>query len=153
MLETSPVPLAARIDELRAFQRWMDLTINSHDAAVARARIIVQNYVCFVYLPESLFKALLSGSQRGSVIRRCTSFLTSNPVRAFRNAMAHANWAYSPDFAGIDFWAKKGSDSDEPMTKFSVSQQDLEFWQALSRVVAYVVVTRFDAPSRVTADR
>lgn len=134
------VPLRARYDELGAFQRWMDLSMDTEDPAVTRARVIVQNYICFVYLPESLFEDLNSGSQPGSVLRRCAAFLTTHRVHAFRNAIAHADWTYSPDFAAIDFWKRDGS-------SFNVSQQELNFWQTLSRGVAYPAVTSLVAAS------
>jgi hypothetical protein len=45
-----PVPLRDRLGELQAFQAWMDLASSVRGtAAVTRAQVIVQNYVCFVY--------------------------------------------------------------------------------------------------------
>src|SRR5712692_359401 len=113
VLDASPVPLAARIDELVAFQAWMDLASGAPDPAVVRAQVIVQNYVCFVYLGEACFRALRKASKAGSVTRRCCEFLTNNPVRAFRNAVAHSNWTYAPDFSGLLFWARKGENKEE----------------------------------------
>jgi hypothetical protein len=75
------------------------------------------------------------------VTKRCCKFLTDNPVRAFRNAVAHAKWQYKPDFSGLTFWSRKGGDASEPLTRFEVSQHDLGFWQALARCVAYVAYT------------
>ncbi len=141
VLEASPVPLAARLDELVAFQAWMDLAASATNPAVVRAQVIVQNYVCFVYLGESCFRALRKASKAGSVTRRCCEFLTDNPVRAFRNAVAHSNWTYKPDFSGLIFWARKGEGNDEPMVQFEVAQVQLAFWQALSRTVAYAAYT------------
>jgi hypothetical protein len=60
-----------------------------------------------------------------------------NPIRAFRNAIAHGNWKYLSDFSGIEFWSQKGSDINEPYVKFEVLQEDLNFWQALARCTAY----------------
>lgn len=34
-------------------------------------------------------------------------------------------------------WARKGGDLNEPLQQFEVEQDDLNFWQALSRCVAY----------------
>ena len=47
----SPVSLQERIDELVAFQAWMDLasSLPPHPATV-RAQVITQNYISFVYL-------------------------------------------------------------------------------------------------------
>ncbi|MDA8351432.1 MAG: hypothetical protein M0038_22030, partial [Pseudomonadota bacterium] len=72
-----------------------------------------------------------------SVTRKCARFLTNNPVRAFRNAVAHGNWRYRDDFTGLVFWARKGSDPSEDLHQFEVGQHELNFWQALSRGVAY----------------
>lgn len=134
----SPVPLKDRLTELRAFQGWMDL---SHTAAgnafVARAQVISQNYICFVYLPEACFRILARVCPSGSATKKCAQFLSDNPVRAFRNAIAHANWTYHTDFGAIIYWARKGSDPNDSLERFEVEQSELSFWQALSRCVAY----------------
>lgn len=145
VLAASPVPLEARLEELVAFQEWMDLASGARNPVVVRAQVIVQNYVCFVYLSEACFRALRKVSKAGSVTRRCCEYLTDNPVRAFRNAIAHSNWAYAPDFSGLVFWARKGSDSTEALERFEVSQSQLAFWQALSRSVAYAAYTSLKA--------
>jgi hypothetical protein len=109
ILDASPVPLRDRLDELRAFQAWNDLAARgAGNPAVTRAQVIVQNYICFVYLGEACFRALRSVSKPGSVTRRCSKYLTDNPIRAFRNSIAHSNWTYAPDFSGLMYWAKKG---------------------------------------------
>jgi hypothetical protein len=141
-----PVPLRDRLDELQAFQAWMDVASTVRGSpAVTRAQVVVQNYVCFVYLNEACFRALRKVSKSSSVTRRCCAYLTDNPVRAFRNAIAHSNWTYAPDFRGLVYWAKKGSDPDEALSRFEVSQGDLDFWQALSRGVAYAAYTSIEA--------
>jgi hypothetical protein len=140
----SPVPLRTRLDELRAFQAFMDEASGSSSPAVTRAQVIVQNYVCFVYLGEACFRALLKTSKPGSVTRRCCKYLTDNPVRAFRNAIAHSNWTYAPDFGGLVFWARKGSDNTEPLSRFEVEQIELDFWQTLSRGVAYAAYSTLE---------
>jgi len=137
--EASPIPLKIRVEELVAFQGWMDLV---HAAAkphpvVVRAQVVYQNYICFVYLGESCFNILKEELPSGSTAKKCCKFLTDNPVRAFRNAVAHANWRYLPDFSGLEYWARKGAESTESMVRFEVSQQDLLFWQALARCTAY----------------
>lgn len=106
-----------------------------------RAQVITQNYICFVYLGDACFKSLVKATGVGSVTRKCCQFLVDNPVRAFRNALAHANWTYRGDYSGLVFWARKGSDPDEALTRFEVDQNDLNFWQALCRCVAYVYYT------------
>jgi hypothetical protein len=140
--EQDVVGLRMRLEELIAFQAFMDLahSIPSHPAVV-RAQVITQNYVCFVYLGDSCFKILQRHAPSSSTTRRCCRFLTDNPIRAFRNALAHANWCYNEDFSGLRFWARKGTDPNEPLTEFEVSQLELGFWQALARCVAYVAFT------------
>lgn len=142
VLAVSPVPLADRVKELIAFQAWMDLASEVVDnPAVTRAQVIVQNYVCFVYLSEACFRALRKVAPLKSLTRRCCQYLTDNPVRAFRNAIAHSNWTYRADFRGLVFWAKRGTNPDEPLSRFEVLQEDLNFWQSLSRAVAYAAYT------------
>jgi hypothetical protein len=134
----SPVPLADRLDELQAFQGWMDQSSTiRNNPYVTRAQVLSQSYICFVYLPESCFRILAKACPSGSAAKKCAQFLSNNPVRTFRNAVAHANWTYRTDFKAIVYWARKGSDPNEPLERFEVGQDDLSFWQALSRCVAY----------------
>ena len=112
---------------------------------MTRAQVITQNYVCFVYLGEACFKVLRKVSAPNSVTRRCCSFLTDNPVRAFRNAIAHSNWSYRSDFRGLVFWARRGSDANDCLSEFEVGQADLNFWQTLSRGVAYAAYTSLNS--------
>ena len=136
------VSIHARLEELVAFQSFMDIVgpIPAHPTVI-RAQVITQNYLCFVYLGESCFKILQKHTPTGSTTRKCCRFLTDNPIRAFRNALAHANWQYNEDFSGLRFWARKGSDPNEPLSDFEVSQLELNFWQALARCVSYVAFT------------
>jgi hypothetical protein len=142
VLLASPVPLGKRIIELIAFKEWMDLAhTRQMNPFVARAQVIVQNYFCFVYLGESCFTVLKKHSQQGSATKKCCSFLTDNPVRAFRNAMAHGNWAYTDDGDGLEFWARKGSNPDESVVHYEVSQLDLDFWKDLAFCTASAAFT------------
>ena len=141
VLKASPVPLVARIEELRAFQAWMELAAGEKCPAIVRAQVIVQSYVCFVYLGEPCFRALRTVSKADSLTRRCSELLTNKSVRAFRNAFAHSSWMYNPDFSGLMYWARKGESKDEQMIQFEVSATQLEFWQALSRTFAYSAFT------------
>ena len=45
-----PVPVDLVFEEITAFQKWMELSHISSDPLVTRAQVIVQNYVCFLYL-------------------------------------------------------------------------------------------------------
>jgi hypothetical protein len=137
--EASKIPLNVRIEELVAFQGWMDLVHAQSEPhpVVIRAQVVYQNYICFVYLGDACFNVLKKELPLGSTAKKCCKFLTDNPVRAFRNAVAHANWRYLPDFSGLEYWARMGAEPTEPMERFEVSQQDLSFWQALARCTAY----------------
>jgi hypothetical protein len=126
------------MEELIAFQGFMDHVRELGDSpVVVRAQVVYQNYICFVYLGESCFNVLKKELPSSSTAKKCCKFLTDNPVRAFRNAVAHANWRYLPDFSGLEFWAQKGAEPNEPMVHFEVSQNDLGFWQAVARATAY----------------
>jgi len=107
------------------------------DPRITRAQALTQNYICFVYLPEACFKVLSKVCPPGSAAKKCSKFLSDNPVRAFRNAVAHANWTYRSDFKAIVYWARKGSDVGEPLERFEVDEETLNYWQKLSRCVAY----------------
>jgi hypothetical protein len=137
--ESSPIPPDIRTEELVAFQAFMDIVRQGGQPhpSVIRAQVLHQNYICFVYLNEACFSILRKELPSGSSGRKCCKFLTDNPVRAFRNAMSHANWRYTPDFSGIEYWARKGADPTEAMVQFEVSQADLSFWQAIARCTAY----------------
>jgi len=149
LIELSRVTPQNRFDELVAFQGWMDYANKiPGNPYVTRAQVITQNYICFVYLGDALFKSLKEALPPPFVTGRCCRFLLNNPVRAFRNAVAHSNWQYKEDFSGLEFWAKKGSEPDEPLVHFEVSQEELGYWQALSRCVAYsafMVLTKISA--------
>jgi hypothetical protein len=138
IIEASPVDIKHRYEELLAFQNWTDIVHRSEKhPAVVRAQVIVQNYICFVYLNESCFNILRKHLPSGSASKKCCNFLVDNPVRSFRNAIAHSNWCYKDDFSGVRYWARKGADPDEPLNEFEVNQDDLSFWQAIARCTAY----------------
>jgi len=136
--DASQIPLKTRIEELIGFQGFMDHVADTGGApVVVRAQVVYQNYICFVYLGESCFNVLKRELPSDSTARKCCRFLTDNRVRAFRNAVAHANWRYLSDFSGLEYWARKGAEPNDPMVRFEVSQHDLGFWQALARCTGY----------------
>lgn len=138
--DATPVKLSARLDELRAFQNFMEsVHISRLDQSpqFVRAQILTQNYICFVYLSDSCFNELRKGSEAGTTLRKCAQYLTDNPIRAFRNAIAHSNWTYTKDHSALVYWARKGAGRDEPLIEHTVSNETLAFWQALSRCTAY----------------
>ena len=124
--DASQIPLTTCIEELVGFQGFMDHVRELGGLpVVVRAQVVYQNYICFFYLNDSCFNVLKKELPSGSTAKKCCRFLTDNPVRAFRNAVAHANWRYLPDFSGLEFWARKGAELNEPMMRFEVSQNDL----------------------------
>jgi hypothetical protein len=140
----SPVSTNTRFKELLAFQGWMDFANKTNSPYITRAQVITQNYICFVYLSEACFAVLRKMAPVGSASKLCATFLTDNPVRSFRNAIAHSNWQYNCDFSGLTYWSRKGGEKDEPLTKFEVDHQKLGFWQSLSRCVAYATYQNLD---------
>ena len=135
----SPVSIPARIDELIVFQAWMDFqhSLPKHPIHV-RAQVLVQNYMCFVYLKDACFEVVSKRAELKSVAARCANYLSRGAVRDFRNAFSHANWQYNSTFTGLECWARRyPRKQSSPLRHFAVSQDDLTFWQALSRAVAY----------------
>ncbi|HOJ04078.1 MAG TPA: hypothetical protein PK916_08745 [Bacteroidota bacterium] len=143
----SPVKLDLRIEELEAFNMMMS-RVNRQLASIpeiVRAQVIVQNYIAFVYLKDNCFDVAKRIVPQDSLLRRLCKFLLNNPVRAFRNSIAHGNWQYTSDFTGIKYYAYKGESKPcvelEEMSEFVVKNDELEFWQALSRATAYTIYT------------
>ncbi|MCK9411166.1 MAG: hypothetical protein M0Q53_02620 [Prolixibacteraceae bacterium] len=141
----SPVGLELRIEELTAFNMMMD-RVNKHLSQypeIVRSQVIVQNYVAFVYLKDNCFDVTKKVMPSGTLTRRICQFLLNNPVRAFRNAIAHGNWQYTNDYSGIKYYAHKGESKPNVetlgMSEFTVGNSELEFWQALSRATAYTI--------------
>jgi len=141
----SPVSLKLRVEELTAFNMMMD-RVNSQlnkYPEIIRSQVIVQNYIAFVYLKDNCFGVTKKVMPTGTLTRRICKFLLDNPVRAFRNAIAHGNWQYANDFSGIKYYAHKGETKPnfEPqeMSEFTVGNSELGFWQALSRATAYTI--------------
>ena len=145
IVAASPIPLPARLEELVAFQRWMELAsaVQGHPEVV-RAQVVVQNYICFVYLKDACFEILARRAPNRSVAARCADYLSRGTVRDFRNAFSHANWCYKSDYSGLDCWVLQDARNKlGPMRQFTVSQVDLDFWQTLARAVAYATYEQF----------
>jgi len=138
------VGLERRLDELVAFELFMNY---AHDwqaksgrfAPLTRAQVVCQLYVAFVYLGDACFTRLRKSAATGSTLKKCCKYLTDNPVRGLRNAVAHSNWRYTEDHTGIRFHYFE----DEQMTKgkdYTVKQLELDFWDKLARVTAYAAL-------------
>jgi hypothetical protein len=115
----------------------MDFAGSVKNPFVTRAQVVTQNYMCFVYLSESLFLALRKLAPEGSQSKKCAKFLTDDPIRSLRNAIAHANWKYNEDYSGLIYYARKGDSIT--LDQFAVNQSKLDFWQALARCTAYAI--------------
>jgi hypothetical protein len=141
-IDKSPIDLNHRYDELTAFQMMMDyIRINQiTDPGLIRSQVINQNYICFVYLQDSYFKALQDGTQINSITYRCCNFLTSSRIRKFRNSIAHGSWCYKDDYSGLEYWDYLNGKKKNGYENFEVNQEELSFWQTLSRVVAYTTI-------------
>ena len=102
-----------------------------------RALIIVQIYVCLVYLGDACFQIVEHAGDfnEDSVLVRCSKYLTTGKRRKFRNAFVHANWQYNSDFSGLECWAEEEGRPE----RFVISQEDINFRSALSRGVAYAI--------------
>lgn len=134
---STPIPIKARLDELIAFQRWMDFvdSMKMPKPEVIRAQVITQNYICFVYLKETWFEILLQHLHQNSSTYKSCSFLLSEPIKLLRHGISHGNWKYKDDFSGLEYWNRK--DRSSPYDYKQVDGQELDFWQSLSRTVAY----------------
>ena len=137
LLAHSPIGVSERYNELVAFQGWMDFAGSIKNPFVTRAQVVTQNYMCFVYLSESLFLALRKLAPEGSQSKKCAKFLTDDPIRSLRNAIAHANWKYNENYSGLIYYARKGDSI--ALDQFEVDQSRLDFWQALARCTAYAI--------------
>jgi hypothetical protein len=143
----SPVKLEIRIEELKAFNMMMTRVNNQlkNYPEIVRSQVIVQNYISFVYLKDNCFEVTKKVIPSGTLLRRICKFLLDNPIRAFRNSIAHGNWQYTSDFSGIKYFAHKGESTPnmeyEEMSEFVVGNDELGFWQALSRATAYTIYT------------
>jgi len=114
----------------------------------------VSLYVSFVYIREALVASLTEVAPEGSTAKKCAAFLTSDSVKALRNAVAHGNWRVDADRGVLEYWARTGSISDKKMAPFTVTGSDLDFWQAVARCTAYASYLAVDeATCRALAAR
>jgi hypothetical protein len=130
------VSLAHRLNEVALFMNYLaDRQAGGNVSVLEQhSHVVLSSYICFVYLGDACFTRLRKIAPNGSISKRCCKFLTENPVRAFRNAVAHANWLVEDN--RVVFWARKGRDKNEPLEKFIVHDSDRAFWFFLSLCVA-----------------
>jgi hypothetical protein len=130
------IAFADRFNELACFMNYLGERQAEGDIGLLenRAHLVQSNYICFVYLGESCFLRLRKLTPPASAARKCLKFLTENPIRAFRNAIAHANWLVTD--GTVTFWAKKGAEKDDLLCRFTVEDEERRFWFFLSLCVA-----------------
>jgi hypothetical protein len=133
----SPLSLSDRLHQLRLLLNWLEETQGANNSY---GQLISLNYICFVYLGDACFKVFRKEMPKGSVSHKCAEYLTDNPVRGFRNALAHGNWRLTADRCSIDFWARKGSDPNEALTRFRFTEDDLHFAHYLAVATAYAAM-------------
>jgi len=148
VIAATPVDIKCRLDELIGFQHMMDFIEENRiqDAGIIRSQVIAQNYICFVYLKDGYFRAPQKILPHKTICHRCCNYLTSGNIRHFRNAIAHGNWNYNPDFSGLVYWDYKDGRRENGFRRHEISQSKLNFWQSLSRGVAYasfITITNF----------
>jgi hypothetical protein len=130
----NPLSLKDRYIELQEFLLWMQQRANDPNCY---GQLLSANYMCFVYLKDAYFEVLRDQLPKHSVAYKCCVFLTQDPIRAFRNALAHGNWRLILDRSGIDFWDRDKGDRNKPPLRFRLNQNDLHFAQYLAIATAY----------------
>lgn len=143
LLRSSPVSPRDRLHQIEqsiAFNAACSRDIFERVPGVAYAHTVTLCYISVVYLAEPLFDEMFKVLGPDSSGKKCAKYLRKNPIRAFRNALAHGHWRFRDDGSGIDFWARKGSTGNEPMVQWEVSQQDLVFWYSLARATGYAAL-------------
>ncbi len=131
------------VEELKAFQEWMELAhANRTIPAIVRAQVMTELYVAFVWLRDSLMSPIAAVLPEGSVFFRVDKFLRSGARRSLRNAIAHGNWCYLPDFSGLEYW--DGPPRGNSHQRFELDNAELDRWQLLSRGSAIAALLAFN---------
>ncbi len=129
-----PVPPERYVEELQAFQAWMDVAhSNRSNPVVVRAQVMTELYVSFVWLRDSLMEPAKSRFAPDSVFAQVQHFLASGKRKTLRNAIAHGRWCYQAGFGGLECWDGRNGSS---LTRTVISADELDLWQTLSRGVA-----------------
>ncbi len=137
-LSSDPVGLKNKANTLKTLQHTADV------AEAGVCQVIANNYACFVFLKESFWSALKQESEVGTILKKCSKFLLSKPVREFRAAVITGDWVISGDSSEVEFWAHKGDWRNDSIEKQELDIADLIFWQTLSLTVAYVTYLVLD---------
>ena len=145
--KSSLVPLEDRIQELGRFDELIHYVIDNQKSISGNRKACIttyRNYMLFVYLKDNCFEVTKKLMPSKTMTKRICRFLLDNPLRAFRNAIAHGNFYYNiKNTQSIIFYAYKGESKDNvdasEMTMFEVYLDELNFWQELSRGTAYTI--------------
>ena len=130
-----PIPPERYVEELTAFQEWMDIAhANASNPVIVRAQVMTELYVAFVWLRDSVMKPTAAAVGGETAFATVEQFLSGGRRRALRNAIAHGRWCYLPDFSGLEYWAEPTR--GQPHERFEITGTDLDAWQLLSRGAA-----------------
>lgn len=134
-----------RVDEITGFQKFHEYVADNRGVpALVRARVSYINYICFVYLKESLFEKIRSRFPKDSTIGRLMKPLLSDKCHLFRNAVAHGTWCYADDYKGLKF-----CDKNHKWEHFA--EEEYDFLHHIASVVAFVVyLEAINHPNAVT---
>lgn len=121
--------------QVRRFQKDPDMPFEIQHNAVHKMLVLIQLYMNFVFAGDGLFEVLAKQGPSGSVMQKSARFIRNNPIRALRNAIAHGNWNLTTS-GSIRYW-RKGSDPNEPLSKFEATAQDFTFYVTFTQCVAW----------------
>ncbi len=139
------IPPERYVEELTAFQAWMDLAhANAGDPVIVRAQVMTNLYVGFVWLRDSLVRPAAAVMPKPSTLATIEKFLVSGRRRMLRNAIAHGRWCYLPNFSGLECWAEPSR--GQAHERFEISDADLDAWQLLSRGTAIAALLALTSP-------
>ncbi len=129
------IPPERYVDELTAFQAWMDVAhANADNPVIVRAQVMTELYVAFVWLRDSLMKPIVARVRDDTAFAVVARFLNGGQRRLLRNAIAHGRWCYLPNFNGLECWAEPSRGKQHE--RFEIRQAELDAWQLLSRGTA-----------------
>lgn len=162
--ESSPLSIRHRLFLFEDFQIWdraIMPTLTDPTSSLPPERIrnaflemqaIVRMYMSVVFASDGLFEKLAKSGPTET--RKCARYFRNNRMRALRNAVAHGNWQLvAPD--SLRYWARKGAGIDpcphcrkpqqeEPLEVFNASNDDMNFYLALTRGVTWAALLALD---------
>lgn len=137
--EFSPVDLNERIQELGRFDELVHKVLNNKDKISGNEMtcfITYRSYMLFVYIKDNCFEKTKAITHNGTITKKICTYLTENPVRAYRNAIAHGNFFYSPKDQEIIYYNRNPANQ---ITEYKLKMKEWNFWQELARGTAYTI--------------